>query len=75
MTNLDPQTLQEDLITVQESLMHQQRDIQQMHEVLLSQQTEIEELRKEVAQLRSDLQTQLGDEQPPDPVEEKPPHY
>jgi len=65
----------EDLIAVQESLMHQQRDLQQMHEVLLSQQTEIEELRKEVEQLRTHLQTQAGDEQPPDPVDEKPPHY
>lgn len=70
----DPE-LQDDLIAVQESLMHQQRDLQQMHEVLLSQQTEIEELRKEVEQLRSDLRTQAGDEQPPDPVDEKPPHY
>ena len=70
----DPE-LQDDLIAVQESLMHQQRDMQQMHEVLLSQQTEIEELRKEVEQLRSDLQTQAGYEQPPDPVDEKPPHY
>lgn len=74
MTNSDPE-LQNDLIAVQESLMHQQRDLQQMHEVLLSQQTEIEELRKEVAQLRNDLQTQLGDEQSTDPVDEKPPHY
>ena len=71
----DTQSLQNDLIAVQESLMHQQRDLQQMHEVLLSQQTEIEELRKEVEQLRSDLRTQAGDEQPPDPVDEKPPHY
>lgn len=64
-----------ELIVVQETLMHQQRDLQQMHEVLLSQQNEIEELRKELEQLRGDVQTQLGEDRPPNPEEEKPPHY
>jgi uncharacterized coiled-coil protein SlyX len=65
----------DELIAVQETLMHQQRDLQQMHEVLLAQQNEIEELRKEVAQLRGDVQTQLGEDRLPNPDEEKPPHY
>ncbi|MDA0587370.1 MAG: SlyX family protein [Planctomycetota bacterium] len=64
-----------ELIAVQETLMHQQRDLQQMHEVLLAQQNEIEGLRKELAQLRGDVQTQLGEDRLPSPDDEKPPHY
>jgi uncharacterized coiled-coil protein SlyX len=70
----EPQSPDE-LIVIQETLMHQQKDLQQMHEVLLSQQNEIEELRKEIAQLRGDVQTQVGEDRLPSPEDEKPPHY
>ena len=69
------QQLREELVAVQESLMHQQRDLQQMHEVLLSHENEIEELRKEVTQLRGELDTRLGEDRPSNPEHEKPPHY
>lgn len=69
------ESIRDELIQIQESLMHQQKDQQQMHEVLLAQQTEIEELRREVEQLRGDLQSRGDAEGMPSPVDEKPPHY
>jgi len=75
MTIPDQQQLHDQLIAAQETLMHQQNDLQQMHEVLLTQQNEIDDLRKMVEQLRSDLESGAEEHQFPAPEEDKPPHY
>jgi len=75
MTIPDQQQLHDQLIAAQETLMHQQNDLQQMHEVLLTQQNEIDELRKAIEQLRSDMETGPEENRFPTPEEDKPPHY
>jgi SlyX protein len=67
--------LQQQFLTMQESLMHVQHDQQQMHEVLLAQQEEIGRLNASLAKVNGNRERLLNAEESPSPEDEKPPHY
>ena len=67
--------LQQQFMTMQESLMHIQHDQQQMHEVLLAQQEEIGRLNANLAKVNGNMERLLSAEESPALEDEKPPHY
>lgn len=67
--------LQQQFLTMQESLMHLQHDQQQMHEVLLAQQEEIGRLNANLAKVNGNMERLLSTEESPALEDEKPPHY
>jgi uncharacterized coiled-coil protein SlyX len=67
--------LQQQFLTMQESLMHLQHDQQQMHEVLLAQQEEIGRLNASLAKVNGNMERLLSAEEMPTLEDDKPPHY
>ncbi len=63
------------LIAVQESVMHLQHELSQIHEVVLAQRDEIEELRRNLTKLLGQFEDFVEGNPFPSPVEDKPPHY
>lgn len=67
--------LQQQCLTMQETVMHLQHDQQQMHEVLLAQQEEIGRLNAMLAQVNGNMERLLAGEEMPTAEDDKPPHY
>lgn len=63
------------LIAVQESVMHLQHELSQIHEVVLAQRDEIDELRRNLAKLLGQFEDLVEGNPFPSPLEDKPPHY
>jgi uncharacterized coiled-coil protein SlyX len=67
--------LQQQFLTMQESMMHVQNDQQQMHDVLLAQQEEIGRLNANLSKVNGDMERLLSAEEMPTLEDDKPPHY
>jgi uncharacterized coiled-coil protein SlyX len=67
--------LQQQWLSMQETLMHLQHDQQQMHDVLLAQQEEIGRLNANLSKVNGDMERLLSAEETPTLEDDKPPHY
>ncbi|MGZ0169124.1 MAG: SlyX family protein [Planctomycetales bacterium] len=67
--------LQQQWLSMQETLMHLQHDQQQMHDVLLAQQEEIGRLNANLSKVNGDMERLLSAEESPTLEDDKPPHY
>jgi uncharacterized coiled-coil protein SlyX len=62
------------LTEMESAIMHLQHDVDSLSETLLHQQKVIDELNKSVEKLTSTIESMDGEEQR-DPQQERPPHY
>lgn len=67
--------LAQQLISVQEMVMHLQHELSQIHEVVLAQRDEITELRSTVGKLLGQFEQLVDGDAFPNPQEDRPPHY
>ncbi len=67
--------LQQQWLTMQETMMHLQHDQQQMHDVLLAQQEEIGRLNASLSKVNGDMERLLAAEETHTLEDDKPPHY
>lgn len=63
------------LTQVESILMHLQHDVEQLNEAVLQQNTSVDSLSKTLKRLDSRLGALEVDDEGPDPVQDKPPHY
>ncbi|HAH44572.1 SlyX family protein [Gimesia sp.] len=63
------------LTQVESILMHLQHDVEQLNEAVLQQNTSVDSLSKTLKRLDSRLGALEAEDEGPDPVQDKPPHY
>ncbi len=71
----DLSSLQQQLIAVQETVMHLQHEFEQLHQVVLAQQQEVTLLRREIRSVKDVLENLEEGAPFPSPSEDRPPHY
>lgn len=69
------ESLQQQWVAMQETILHIQRDMEQMHEALLSQTGDIDGLRAKMKELDGNIEQIMTSENFPSPEEDRPPHY
>ena len=70
-----PQSLEDRLVALELLATHLEHEYEALNAALLEQQKSIGELTRLLKRLDARMTRWIDDEQPPDPAEERPPHY